>query len=168
MHGNTCVHCYKRASFLCMMCWNEGDGGQLVPYCSKECQQADWYASHRHFCCLPVPAKRLEPSVYGILLPEEGEGGGEGKVRSRVVEIPTEGQQLSEHSVHSFIDAHPPCISYMTMNPLKGNRQLSDTLVFFYRDNCQVDFKPNECIRKCVTPLPHCWAGPVLVAKYKG
>lgn len=59
-YGIHCVHCSKEATLRCTRCWNGGaSGGQRVPYCSKECQVADW-PSHKHLCSSFPPEKRLK------------------------------------------------------------------------------------------------------------
>jgi hypothetical protein len=51
-----CAECDNPAKLRCANC--NKNTGQMVFYCSKECQRANW-PHHKNFCSLPIPPKML-------------------------------------------------------------------------------------------------------------
>ena len=102
--------------------------------------------------------------MLGVLLPEDS-------TQPILVNIQTmkKGSMVVVNE-KQFIGNVESSRNWMPYNPLKGNKQLDDTLMFYFRDNFFNDgSKENVCIKKLTNgKCPHGWRGPMLVTKQKG
>ncbi len=158
--NKSCFVCENQTSKTCSKC-------NLAFYCSKECQTKDW-KTHKLVCSSSMfPKKILDKSVYGLFLPENSD-------TPRIVEIPL--IEFNDDECALLIPNRELFVNdrgtayYMTRNPLKPNRTLTDCLEINYRDEFQYDGSQiNKAAEKITqNKMKFDWKGPLLITKIKG
>lgn len=157
-----CAFCDSLSTKNCGAC-------KSISYCSKECQEKDWFKNHKFICSTtPFPSRTPSSnSVYGILFAEDG------TIKFVNVELKRSTQMLIDPKQMA-----PNLIPYLNATeetnilPRKPfeEKNLENSLKFIFRDNFFNDgSKPNLAIKKLTqNKNPHDWRGPMLVLKVKG